>query len=144
MRDPRVARAATPHPFYVILLAFPLAFFPAALVFDITYLNSEQMQWTNFAAWMITGALLFGGVVLLWAAIDALRASGAWRHRALVHLAFVAGAWIAGLINAFQHSRDGWSSVGTGGLLLSILCTLLILAAGWTALARRGLPEAAR
>jgi uncharacterized membrane protein len=131
------------HPLHAILLAFPLAFFPAALLFDITYLNSEQMQWTNFAAWMITGALLFGGPVLLWALILFLRGRGARRHRALVYLALVAIAWGAGLINAFQHSRDAWSSVGTAGLLLSIVSTLLILAAAWIGFSSRDSREIA-
>lgn len=129
MRDPHAPAGAMLHPLHAILLAFPLAFFPAALLFDITYLNSEQVQWTNFAAWMITGALVFGGAVLLWALITFLRASGARRHRALVYLALLAVTWLAGLVNAFQHSRDAWSSVGTMGLLLSILCTVLVLAA---------------
>lgn len=33
-----------------IVLAFPVALYPTALVFDITYLNTEVVQWTNFSA----------------------------------------------------------------------------------------------
>ena len=36
---------------------------------------------------------------------------------------------MTGLLNAFKHSQDAWSSVGTFGLILSILSTLLALAA---------------
>ncbi|MFC3711202.1 DUF2231 domain-containing protein [Sphingoaurantiacus capsulatus] len=122
------------HSLHAILLAFPLAFFPAALLFDIVYLNSAQLQWTNFASWLISFAVLFGGPVLLWAAIDALRGR---RPRAIAYLVLVAAAWIAGLINAFQHSKDGWSSVGTMGLILSVISTLLILAAAWVAHSNR-------
>ena len=49
----------------------------------------------------------------------------------MLYLILLAAMWIIGLVNAFQHSQDGWSSVGTAGLLLSILSTLLALAAGW-------------
>ena len=42
-------------------------------------------------------------------------------------------AWIFGLINAFKHSQDAWSSVGTFGLILSILSAVLALVAGWFA-----------
>ena len=39
--------------------------------------------------------------------------------------------WLVGLINTFQHSRDGWSSVGTVGLILSLIATASALIAGW-------------
>lgn len=130
------------HPLHAILLAFPIALFAGAMAADITYLNSAEMQWSNFAAWLIAGAVLFGGFVLVWAIVAFLRLRAApGRGRALIYLALVAVMWIAGLFNAFQHSRDGWSSVGTAGLLLSILSTLLALAAGWighSAITNRG------
>lgn len=127
-----MATAAPPHPLYAILLAFPVALFPAALVSDITYLNSAEIQWTNFSSWLIAGALLVGAPAFLWAAISAFRTPKR-RARTLFHLVLVAIMWTAGLLNAFQHSRDGWSSVGTTGLLLSIVASAAALAAGWTA-----------
>ena len=51
----------------------------------------------------------------------------------MIHLAALALAWVLGLINAFKHSQDAWSSVGAFGLTLSILSTVLILIAGWLA-----------
>lgn len=133
-----MATAASPphHRLYAILLAFPVALFPAALVSDIAYVNSAEIQWTNFSSWLIAGALLVGAPVLLWALVRALRAP-AWRGPSLVHFALVATMWAAGLLNAFQHSRDGWSSVGTTGLLLSILTSAAALAAGWTGFSAR-------
>ncbi len=41
--------------------------------------------------------------------------------------------WLLGLINAFKHSQDAWSSVGTTGLLMSLICSGLAIAAGWIA-----------
>src|SRR3546814_8483037 len=41
--------------------------------------------------------------------------------------------WIAGLVNAFKHSQDAWSSVGSLGLTLSVVSTLAALVAGWVA-----------
>lgn len=115
------------HPFHAILLAFPVALFPGALLADVTYLNSSEMQWSNFAAWLITGALVFGGLALAWALVRvALRRPGArWLS------AILAAMFVAGLVNAFQHSKDGWSSVGTTGLALSVIAAVLALAAGW-------------
>ncbi|NJR79548.1 DUF2231 domain-containing protein [Sphingomonas corticis] len=120
------------HPLHALLLAFPVGFFPAALAADITYLNSAEMQWSNFASWAITGALIVGAPALAWSVLRAL--PGKARGRWIVPL-LLAVAWAAGLLNAFGHSRDAWSSVGTTGLLLSVVSTVAILAAGWLAFA---------
>ena len=55
------------------------------------------------------------------------------RNRALAYFFLLLAMWIAGLINAFKHSQDAWSSVGTAGVLLSAISTLTALAAGWIA-----------
>ncbi|WP_447752170.1 DUF2231 domain-containing protein [Sphingopyxis fribergensis] len=120
------------HPLHALLLAFPVALFSSALLSDITYLKSAEVQWSNFASWMITGALVFGAPVLLWAALSLFRdRRDTSRTRSLVYFLLVLVMWIAGLINAFKHSQDAWSSVGSAGLLLSIVSTLAALAAGW-------------
>jgi len=121
-----------------LLLAFPISLFTFALFTDIAYLETAESQWTNFSAWLITGALVFGGVAGVFSIVDF--ALGARRHgsrRALIHLVALALAWVLGLVNAFKHSQDAWSSVGAFGLTLSLLCTLLVLVAGWIAYSAR-------
>lgn len=122
------------HPLHAILLGFPIALFTTGLVTDIAYWRTAQIQWTNFSAWLIVGALVTGGLVALWAVVDLILAA---RRRGLgrgwIYVAVLVLMLVLGLINAFQHSRDGWSSVGVMGLTLSALCTLLALAAGWIA-----------
>lgn len=132
MAAPPVRQRATYpllHPLHAILLAFPIALFSAALATDITYLNSAEIQWTNFSQWLIAGGCLMGGLALLWAIVLAARTGGA--GRAVLYLLLLAAMFAAGLVNSFQHSRDGWSSVETTGLALSALSALLALAAGW-------------
>lgn len=121
------------HPLHAILLAFPIALFSSALATDITYLNTAEIQWTNFSQWLLAGGCLMGGLALLWAILLVVRAGeGRFsRTRAGVYLLLLGIMWVSGLVNSFQHSRDGWSSVETTGLLLSILSTLTALAAGW-------------
>lgn len=130
-----LVRAQPPlHPLHAILLGFPIALFAAGLVTDIAYWRTAVIQWTNFSAWLIVGALVTGGLVGLWAVVDLVLAARSRRlGRSWIYVAVLAVMWVLGLINAFQHSRDGWSSVGVVGLTLSILCTLLGLAAGWLA-----------
>lgn len=122
------------NPLHAILLAFPVALYPAALLTDITYLNTAEIQWTNFSSWLIAGADLFAGLVVVAALIGLFVGRG--RHskgRATLYLVLVAAMFILGVVNAFQHARDGWHSVGTFGLVLSILCTLLAFVAAFIA-----------
>ncbi|WP_409020851.1 DUF2231 domain-containing protein [Brevundimonas vesicularis] len=110
-----------------LLLGFPVALFSLGLATDITYLRTEELQWSNFSSWAIVGALVFGAVVVLWSLIDLIRVGGRWH---LVYSLLLLTACVLGLVNAFKHSQDGWSSVGTLGVTLSALCCLLALVAG--------------
>lgn len=116
---------------HAILLAFPVALYPAALLSDITYLNTAVIQWTNFSSWLIAGADVFAGLVLAWALVTQFL--GRTRQRGWAYVIVVALMFIAGVLNAFQHARDGWHSVGTFGLVLSILCTILAFVAAFLA-----------
>lgn len=119
------------HTVHSLVLAFPMALFSAGLVADIAYLRTAEIQWTNFAAWLIVGALVFGGIAAAWALaslVIALRSPQ--RTRRLIYFGVLAAMWLLGLVNAFKHSQDGWSSVGALGIILSILCTVLALVAG--------------
>ena len=119
------------NPIHAILLAFPVALYPAALLSDITYLNTAVIQWTNFSSWLIAGADVFAGLVLAWALVSQFL--GRTRQRGWAYVMVVALMFIAGVLNAFQHARDGWHSVGTFGLVLSILCTILAFVAAFLA-----------
>jgi len=117
-----------------MLLAFPTALFPAALVTDIAYLRTAQMQWTNFSAWLIAGALVFTSAVLAWSLVDLLIGLATdRRRRRFIYPALLALLFVLGLLNAFKHSQDAWSSVGGFGLVLSILCAVLALIAAFIA-----------
>ena len=120
------------HPLHAILLAFPIALFSFAVVTDIAYLNTAQIQWSNFSAWSITLALFFNGLVVAWAIIEAIMLrSSPGLTRSLIYLAVLVVMFIVGLVNIFHHSQDGWASVGAAGLIMSIVCALLALIAAW-------------
>lgn len=140
-----LGRSAGVHPVHAILLAFPVALFPIAVLTDIAYLRTQELQWTNFSSWLIAGGLVFGGLVLAWALVSLVLA---FRHgdrrRPMIYAGLLAALFIVGFINALQHSRDGWSSVGVFGLILSILSAVLALAAAVIAHTRLFSPEVAR
>jgi uncharacterized membrane protein len=115
------------------LLAAALPLFLGGLLSDLAYSSSYEIQWSNFAAWLIAGALVFTGSALAWASIDLARKRSGPRSRLLYPLA-LATVFIAGLINSFVHARDAWA-VMPAGLILSVIVTILALVATWLGLA---------
>lgn len=127
-----VSAAPLASPLHAILLAFPVALYPAALISDITYLNTSVVQWTNFSQWLIAGADLFAGLLLAWALVSFF--FGRARHdrkRGGIYLLVIAAMFVVGFINALQHAKDAWASVGTAGVLMSIICTVLAMVAAF-------------
>lgn len=135
---PSYDRTATPraHPIHGMLAAYPLALFTAALVTDIAYANTADMQWANFSVWLITGGLAMGVVAAIGGIIDAVRqrgrprASRPWWHGVATGLMM-----LFALVNAFIHSRDAWTSVVPTGLILSVLTTIFALWSSWNGFA---------
>ena len=118
---------------HAVLAFSALPLFLGALLSDWAYAASSQVQWTNFASWLIAGALFLAGLALLWAAVDVLR-SRAPRHRgAVFYLLLLLATVVLGFINALVHARDGWA-VMPAGLVLSVLVVLLVAVASVTGL----------
>ena len=123
------------HPLYALLLASPVPLFLGALLSDWAYSATYQIQWINFASWLIAGALVFTGFALVWSAVEALRADNRRRSRWLV-VALVAATFLIGFVDALVHAKDGWATMPEG-LVLSIFVTALAIAAAWVGLSRR-------
>jgi uncharacterized membrane protein len=101
--------------------------FLGVLLSDLAYSSSYEIQWKNFASWLLVGGLVFGGFTLLWAAIDLSRAA----PRTTLHFIYVAlllVLWILGFINALVHAGDAWASM-PAALNLSIIVAVLTVAA---------------
>ena len=112
-----------------LILSVPVALFSLGLATDVAYLKTAEMQWSNFSSWAVAGGVAFAGTALVWSLIDLAR--GRRGVSRLVYSCALAVLCLLGLLNAFKHSQDGWSSVGAFGVALSALCCLLALAAGW-------------
>ena len=120
------------HPVHATLLASAVSLFLGGLLSDLAYASNFQIQWSNFAAWLLAGAMVFIGFALLWAVIDLLRARPRQRSRFLYVLA-LAIVFVVGLIDSFIHARDAWA-VMPAGLILSVIVTLLAVGATWLGL----------
>lgn len=120
---------ATLHPLHAVLLAGSLPLFLGALLSDWAYAGSYQIQWTNFASWLIVGGLVFAGFALLWSFIDLIRASHRGGRRLLYFLLLLA-TFVLGFINALVHAKDAWAKM-PDALILSIIVLILAAAATW-------------
>lgn len=122
----------TPGPLHATLLAGSVPLFLGALLSDIAYGQTYQIQWANFASWLIAGALVFSGFALLFALVNLVRAERK-AGRPVAYFLLLLAAWVLGLINAFQHAKDAYAMMPTG-LVLSVIVTLLAVVATWIGL----------
>jgi uncharacterized membrane protein len=131
-------RPAPIHPIHAVLLAGSLPLFLGTLLSDWAYGSTYEVQWTNFASWLLAGALLFSGFALLWSLVELLRADRRGQRRLLPFLLLLA-TWVLGLINSLVHSKDAWAIMPEAPVL-SIIVLLLAIAAIWSGFSsdRRG------
>lgn len=118
------------HPVHAILLAFPLPLFLGALLSDIAYYSTVHVQWANFSSWLIAGAMVAATAVMLWALTALFRGSRTTKTRRVAYAFVTIIMWALGLVNALIHAGDAWSTMPVG-LYLSIVVSLLALAAAW-------------
>jgi len=123
---------STPSPLHATLLAGTVPLFLGALLSDIAYFQTYQIQWSNFAAWLIAGGLVFCGFAGLFALVNLIRAQRKAGRPALYFLLLLV-TWVLGLVNAFEHAKDAWATMPSG-LVLSVIVTLLSCAATWIGL----------
>ncbi len=117
-----------PSALHAILLAGVIPLFLGALLSDIAYFKTYQIQWANFASWLIAGGLLFCGLALLFALgglIIAKRKVGA-----LIYFLMLLLTWTVGLVNAFEHAKDALAAMPSG-LIMSVIMMLLACITTW-------------
>lgn len=122
----------TPSPLHAIFLAGAIPLFLGGLLSDIAYYNTFQIQWSNFASWLIAGGEVFAGFALLFALINLYQAEHKG-GRPVVYLLLVLVTWVLGLINAFEHAKDAFA-IMPAALVLSVIVTLLSIVAAWVGL----------
>ena len=112
------------------LIAFAMAYFTAAFVTDLAYWRTAAVLWETFSDWLITAGMVTAGIAIIVFLIDLARGK---RTRALAwpHAVGYALALLLSLLNAFVHSRDGYTAVVPTGVTLSGLVVVILLVMGW-------------
>jgi uncharacterized membrane protein len=136
--DLRPTRRDRGRPIHSMLASFSAAYFAGALVTDLVYWQMPDVMWERFSIWLIVAGLVMAGLAVFAYVINTLagrrRRSGPVRPR----LAGYAVAVFLAVINAFVHSRDGYTAVVPTGLMLSAgVVAVLLLTGIATALANR-------
>jgi uncharacterized membrane protein len=112
---------------HALLVFSAFSLFLGALLSNWAYWATEQVQWTNFAAWLTAGGLVFAGLALAWALLEHLaRRRG---RLALPYVLALAAGWLVGLVNALVLAKDGWAAM-PAALWLSAVVLLLIAVSG--------------
>lgn len=129
---PRSTARIFGHPIHPMLVPFPIAFFIAAFVTDIVYSRTANLMWQYFSIWLISAGLALGAFAALAGLIDYF---GDRRVRAArpatPHMLLNIAAMILSLVNAFVHSRDGWTAVVPEGIILSGAVVLILAVSAW-------------
>ncbi len=113
---------------HALLVPFPIVCFIGALITDLLYWQTASFMWTTFSIWLLTLGLIVSAFAVLTGAIDFIRNKGGVRNNgvAWVHAVGNDVAVVLALVNAFVHSRDGWTTVMPEGLILSALTVLIL------------------
>jgi uncharacterized membrane protein len=111
-------------------VSFSVACFAGAFVTDFVYWQTADVTWETFSDWLITAGLILAAFAIVAFAIDFVGGKQirtlAWPYAVGYVLAV-----LLSLINAFVHSRDGYTAVVPTGLTLSGLVLVILLFTGW-------------
>jgi uncharacterized membrane protein len=104
--------------------------FLGALLSDLAYWTTFQVQWANFSSWLITGGLFFGAFALVCALVNLFCSGTTRRGRPAVYFIVLLAMWLLGFVSALVHAKDAWATM-PAGLYLSVATTFLALLAAW-------------
>jgi uncharacterized membrane protein len=124
--DSRPARKPRGRPIHNMPASFSIAYFAGALVTDLVYWQTPDVLWERFSIWLIAAGLVMAAVAAVAYVFDF--ASGRQIDRpALPRVVGYGLAVVLSLINAFVHSRDGYTAVVPTGLTLSGLVVVVLV-----------------
>src|SRR5258707_7478044 len=107
-------------------------YFVAAVATDFVYWQPRNVLGESFSIWLITAGLIVAGLAVIAYVIDLAGGrqitAPAW-PRAIGYVLAV----VLALVNAFVHSRDGYTAVVPTGLMLSGLVVVVLLLTAFVA-----------
>ncbi len=114
-----------------------------ALATDLLYCRTLSSQWETFSIWLLTAGLIVAAISGLALLLDI--GLGRVERLSWPRFSALTGAALLSLLNAFIHSRDGYTAVAPIGLALSAAVTLILVFVGlhgWSLSGRSAADEA--
>ena len=128
------------RPIHKMLVSFSAAYFAGALVTDLVYWQIPDVLWERFSIWLIAAGLIMAGLAAVAYVID-LTGGRQIDTPAWPRVVGYALAVLLSLMNAFVHSRDGYTAVVPTGLMLSGLVIVVLLLTAWVGMALANRPR---
>lgn len=128
-------------PVNAVLVAGATSLFAGALLSDIAYFRSYEIQWNNFSSWLLAGGLLVAAFAFLWSIVELFRTR--WRvWPAVAYSVLLLATWILGFVDALVHAKDAWATMPDGLVLSAIVLVLacVSLAVAWAGLRTGDVP----
>jgi uncharacterized membrane protein len=122
------------RPIHKMLVSFSAAYFAGALITDLVYWQMPDVLWERFSIWLIAAGLIVAGLATVAYVID-LAGGRQIERPAWPRVVGYAVAVSLSVINAFVHSRDGYTAVVPTGLMLSGLVIVVLLLTAWVGMA---------
>ena len=118
------------EPFHRMFVPLAIACFAGAFVTDLVYWHSVAVMWETFSDWLLTAGMIIAGLAVIAFVIDVVGGRQVctltWPHAVGYVLAV-----LLSLVNAFVHSRDGYTAVVPTGLTLSAIVVVILLFTAW-------------
>ena len=127
------------RPIHKMLVSFSAAYFAGALVTDLVYWQIADVLWERFSIWLIAAGLIMAGLAAVAYVID-LAGGRQIDTPAWPRVVGYALAVMLSLMNAFVHSRDGYTAVVPTGLTLSGIVIVVLLLTAWVGMALANRP----
>lgn len=117
------------HPFHAAVLAGAFPLFLGALLADYAYWTTHQIDWSNFASWLLVGAMVLVTIAVVCELFALFTGSGN-----AIRFLVVAATWAVGFFDALHHARDAWA-IMPAALWMSLVVSILALLATWMSFA---------
>jgi uncharacterized membrane protein len=132
VQNPRSAASFGPEPIYALLASFPVACFVGAFVTDIVYWRSMSFMWETFSVWLLAAGLVAAGLAVIAGLVNLIvKRNTPELGPTWIQLVGYALVIVLSLVNAFVHSRDGYTAVVPTGIILSGVVVLIVMVMAW-------------
>jgi uncharacterized membrane protein len=120
------------HPIHPMLIVFPLGLLATAVVFDVIYLVTDQVRWTEVAFYMIGAGVIGGLAAAVPGTIDWLAVPRGTRARRIGLIHGVGNVVVVGLfLLSWLLRREAPSAPPTEAIVAGLMGAGLAVVTGW-------------